>query len=242
MTKPAEFADRVFISRDEDTADFGRRVLEHVDGRKNLRVLDIGCGSGKLLFWLADKIGQGYFTGIDISQPNIDMARRTAENAAGKNRFDFICGDYGRWEPGKYDVIVARSTLQHIEDRPEALFGKIISTLLEGGILVYSMPYECFYNSLCYSFRRILRVFRGPVLDCALLSASKAFHGQDRDEDFLKQRLFYLYTLPRHTDGESLRGHLRRLGLKWIAEYPEAHRSPGQPKHKTAVFRKESAS
>lgn len=106
-------------------------VDNYVHPRPGLRVLDIGCGPGDLINYLP---GVEY-TGLDLSESYIASARK---------RF----GDRGRFyaarvsdldpaELGKFDVVIAKSLLHHIdEDEALHLFESASAVLAEGGELV----------------------------------------------------------------------------------------------------------
>ena len=67
-----------------------------------LRVLDVGCGSGRLTLWLAPRVKHA--TGLDRDSAAIKDARRLATEARLSN-IEFHEGDvereeYERWQPG----------------------------------------------------------------------------------------------------------------------------------------------
>jgi SAM-dependent methyltransferase len=75
----------------------------------DIRVLDVGCGTGSTTLTLARRLGaRGMCIGVDISQPMIALARERA--AQGSVRAEFIdasAQDYA-FEPSAFDVIVSR--------------------------------------------------------------------------------------------------------------------------------------
>ena len=74
-----------------------------------LSVLDIGCGTGRILRGLRkDKDCRVY--GIDISQVSIDMLKRQGINGEVANAEDL---DFFR---GKFDVVIISHTLEHIDN------------------------------------------------------------------------------------------------------------------------------
>lgn len=99
-------------------------------------VLDIGCGIGALA---SDIVKTGAIvTGIDLSKPNIDIAksRYTASN------LKFICGDALSDLPdARFDTIVLSNVLEHIEYRAPFL-KNIISSIRPGRFLIRVPMYE----------------------------------------------------------------------------------------------------
>ena len=52
-------------------------VLEHAPRDKAVAVLDLGCGTGSLIFLLADALPEARVIGIDVSAANIAEAERS---------------------------------------------------------------------------------------------------------------------------------------------------------------------
>ncbi|HEX8457323.1 MAG TPA: methyltransferase domain-containing protein [Pyrinomonadaceae bacterium] len=85
------------------------------------RVLDAGCGNGRITEYLHEQTG-AHFTGIDLSAEAIAQARaRTA--ATGSERLAFKVGNLNRlgFEPGAFDAIVSVDTLYYVDDLEETL-------------------------------------------------------------------------------------------------------------------------
>lgn len=79
-------------------------------------VLDAGCGEGVLSVLLAKKGCR--VTGIDISEPNVDAAKRYAEEQGVSDRATFLCGDSEHLPvPDKsFDYVVSSHVLEHLPD------------------------------------------------------------------------------------------------------------------------------
>ncbi len=83
----------------------------------NVKILDIGCGSGTLGVSLAHQFGKSSVTAIDISEEALTVAKKNAESNNVANRMKFLLGDM--FEPliptglskigrgPKFDVIVS---------------------------------------------------------------------------------------------------------------------------------------
>lgn len=93
------------------------RILGDVAGAK---ILDVGCGSGIYAVYFAKRGAE--VTGIDFSDPMLDLARRNAEEEGCRIRF--IRGDFLRQalEPG-YDHVLMIGIFDYVEakDRPTYL-------------------------------------------------------------------------------------------------------------------------
>lgn len=87
------------------------------------RVLDIGCGDGKVTALIASKLTQGSVLGIDISQTMIDFARSTYPQTHYPN-LDFQRYDGAEISfESQFDYVISFSTLHWILDQEKALKG-----------------------------------------------------------------------------------------------------------------------
>src|SRR3546814_1563712 len=77
---------------DDLFAPFAERLADPIGPAGASRILDIGCGTGATTLAAARRLGEaGRATGVDISQPMIDLARARA--AAEGLPAEFHCGD-----------------------------------------------------------------------------------------------------------------------------------------------------
>lgn len=88
------------IMESKPLLEHGKRTVENIvnylesKGIKEGKILEVGCGTGRILIPLA---GRGFFTvGIDISPLYIEKAKAKAEESDVKNRTIFIVGDARR--------------------------------------------------------------------------------------------------------------------------------------------------
>ncbi|WP_319022020.1 class I SAM-dependent methyltransferase [Brevibacterium sp. FME17] len=108
------------------------------------RVLDVGCGEGADVIWLAEHGWEA--TGIDLSQTAVD---RAAEAAAAKGvTASFEVGDVSTWDPsgsqaeaehprrGGYDLVVGCFLHTRLPDTREELVGKVAEHVAPDGRLL----------------------------------------------------------------------------------------------------------
>jgi release factor glutamine methyltransferase len=72
-----------------------------------LRILDIGTGSGALLLALLSELPNAVGTATDISAAALDVARANAERVGVAGRCTFIACDIAAGVPGPFDLIVS---------------------------------------------------------------------------------------------------------------------------------------
>jgi len=70
-------------------------ALEIVKGVKPARVLELGCGSGRLAFNLVKEAGVGHVTGVDISAPAIKFANERAKSLGMTDKLTFLASSVG---------------------------------------------------------------------------------------------------------------------------------------------------
>ena len=203
-----------------------------------LRILDLGCGTGRELIDIAAAFPHARCVGIDLSAQSVSEARRASANLAAESRLSFQEYDYLSFATEPFDVIVADSVLHTIQAPTHTLAGKLGRDLNPDGLLVASMPYDCFYNRLLWSGRRVLRAARGARLERAAVTIGRLIH-PSWSAQLIRERIPYLFMKPARCDNASLRGAFRTAGRLVVQQWYELpHASPAQPKHRLLVFRR----
>jgi len=103
---------------------------------KKTSFLDIGCGAGHFLYYLAKK-GYGDFLGIDVSAQQIDYCKKNISgNVQCADAFKFL-----NEKVDSYDVITAHDVLEHIPKHKSVQFVQLIySALKSKGTSIMRMP------------------------------------------------------------------------------------------------------
>jgi ubiquinone/menaquinone biosynthesis C-methylase UbiE len=124
----AETYDRVSDSQFEG----GRRLAERLGLADGTRVLDVGCGTGRLARWLAERVGpRGHVTAIDPLEKRIAIAR----SHGGTVRFEVgQAEDLGVFEDASFDAVCMSSVLHWVSDKAKAL-AEVRRVLRPGGRL-----------------------------------------------------------------------------------------------------------
>ncbi len=95
-------------------------------------VADIGCGKGHALIRLAQAFPALTAVGYDLSETNLEGARRLAEEAGVDDRVDFRKRDVHTGLPKVYDVILTCDAAHDLQD-PQRAFEVIHDALRDGG-------------------------------------------------------------------------------------------------------------
>jgi 2-polyprenyl-3-methyl-5-hydroxy-6-metoxy-1,4-benzoquinol methylase len=106
-------------------------ILEgYLVGRKGLRILNAGCGSGELSFRLGT-LGHTVL-GIDPEPSHIGLALANATLASHPNCSFEVSSIEAYAGPGDFDCVIATDVLEHIKDDHTA-FVKLVSLARPGG-------------------------------------------------------------------------------------------------------------
>lgn len=130
-------------------------VFSMLESWRGLRVLEIGCGEGRLAA-LIGMAGADRIEAIDYSQSAIDVARSrfNLENV------NFSCKDYHD-HSGRYDVVVLQGVLEHLDTPFEDLQELMENNVNHGGYLITSSP--SFLNPRGYIWMTLQLLFNVPM-------------------------------------------------------------------------------
>ena len=108
------------------------------------RVLDYGCAHGHYTVNLAKRFPQLQFTGVDLAQSNIDIARKWAADDQVENVI-FWQGDYTNCEQplngiAGFHAIIAAEVLEHVA-QPWALIDSVAAMLQPDGKMIITTPF-----------------------------------------------------------------------------------------------------
>jgi len=110
-------------------------LLALVKRSENMRVIDLGCGSGELTRHLHEHLGASGTLGIDRSQRMLDGA---APHGDGRLRFQHA--DIATYEPKeKFDLVFSNAALQWVPN-PREILARLASWLTDTGQLAIQVP------------------------------------------------------------------------------------------------------
>jgi trans-aconitate 2-methyltransferase len=108
-------------------------LLKLVRVRPNLKVVDLGCGTGELTRRLADALPDSDVTGVDTSAEMLAAAQARARRGL---RFEL--GDQAELG-GDYDLVFSNAALHWTEDHPRLIAG-LFDRLKPGGQIAVQVP------------------------------------------------------------------------------------------------------
>jgi trans-aconitate 2-methyltransferase len=113
---------------------WGAIVLERLPLQGDERVLDAGCGSGRVTALILDRLPRGSVVALDVSEQMIEQARR---NLGRDGRVEFVRADLAvRPLPiaGMVDAVFSNATFHWITDH-DALFANLAAVMRPGARL-----------------------------------------------------------------------------------------------------------
>jgi trans-aconitate 2-methyltransferase len=116
-------------------ARWGMAILDRLELRGDERVLDAGCGTGRVTEQLAERLPNGYVIALDASPAMIAEARRRLARFG--DRVGYLVADLGRPIPleAPIDAVLSTATFHWVPDH-DALFRNLAAVLRPGGRLV----------------------------------------------------------------------------------------------------------
>jgi SAM-dependent methyltransferase len=140
-TTPEAYFDRIVTLPMADSENFQKALwlketltrFWPVRDLSSLRILDVGCGGGTLLYTLREVLSGGALHGIELNSAYADLARRRL-NADIRN------------EPGRpglfdcqFDLVVSAKVLEHVDD-PEGMIRSMAEDLAPDGLMFLEVP------------------------------------------------------------------------------------------------------
>lgn len=193
---------RIYVHKHFSKSDFDAWVLQNLQLKEGLRVFDVGCGSGKHLLDIAERVGRsGEVLGMDISDSSLEKCQETIKMSDIKNisllRADFT--DIAeKVERRGFDRILSSFAIYYTKN-PQKTFKDLHSLLNPGGTLFICGP--------------------TPKNNSEFLSLVKTAGGSF-SEDFLRWSNFL-----EHDASDILRGLFRDVKIEYFSnpvEFPDA--------------------
>jgi 2-polyprenyl-3-methyl-5-hydroxy-6-metoxy-1,4-benzoquinol methylase len=104
---------------------------------KSIRILDIGCGQGSLVFNLY-RLGYINISGIDIMVDLIKKGKDTYSEIA--NRLDYYSGERLPFPEETFDVVLAFDVIEHIPSLQGYLKEQVYRVLKKDAVFIFQTP------------------------------------------------------------------------------------------------------
>ncbi len=130
---PRDWDARSYDRVSDPMTGFGRAVLDRLLLRGDERVLDAGCGTGRVTELLRDRLPAGRVVALDASPSMLEQAR----DRLGDDRVEYVLADLGRPLPldTMVDAVFSNATFHWVVDH-DALFANLAAVLRPGAPLV----------------------------------------------------------------------------------------------------------
>lgn len=133
MGKKIYTADRSWIFLRQEIRNYFNYAKAQLKGE--LKVLEVGCGSGLLINSLASENPSISFKGLDMNRDQIKIAEENKTENVG-----FVCLDFFKFNSNeKFDIVFTSEVLEHIE-KPQKFIKKLAEITQKNGFLIISTP------------------------------------------------------------------------------------------------------
>ena len=116
---------------------WARELIAKLKLRGDERILDVGCGDGKITAEIARAVPRGFVAGIDASAEMVGFARKTFPPSQISNLKFQICDARRIKFDRRFGLIFSNAALHWVDDHPAILRG-MASVLKPGGRLIVS--------------------------------------------------------------------------------------------------------
>ncbi|SES42949.1 Methyltransferase domain-containing protein [Butyrivibrio fibrisolvens] len=138
------FAAGDFYNKQTQDSEHLERILNFIDVKKGMRILDLGTGSGYLAFPIAKNNPCCDVIGLDIVNSALETNRVRAAEGIKNLSFVSYDGIDFPFDANTFDLVLTRYALHHFPDIEHSI-GEVSRVLKSGGMLFVSdpCPNEC---------------------------------------------------------------------------------------------------
>lgn len=139
---------------------------------KKVQVLEIGCGTGEIAYWIAEKKAFVNILGTDICEPFIQYAKQQYQLS--NLEYDILDFNHPEKLNGKqFDYIIGNGILHHLYYGLDEALLQFKKLLLPGGKIVFMEPN--IYNPYCAAIFKIGFLRKKAKLEPDEMAFSKSF-------------------------------------------------------------------
>lgn len=118
------------IKRYQETVSF---LEEHAIDLSGKSIIDVGCGNGMLLKFIADNYNISSQTGMEYARAATEVAAKLNPAA------EYIVHDINHPFPKRYDAVICTEVLEHIL-HPAKAFRNMLALVRKGGVMLITVP------------------------------------------------------------------------------------------------------
>ena len=138
-TTPDEYFDKIIslpigTSENREKATWLRDLLDKNGLNDNLKILDIGCGGGTLLYILNEELSVAGMYGVELNIVYADLAARRVD--ADIRNENYVSGIFGK----NFNLLINTKVLEHIPD-PLPFLKEMYQDLSDEGLLFIEVPH-----------------------------------------------------------------------------------------------------
>jgi len=204
---------------------WARELIAQLKLHGNERILDVGCGDGKITAEIARTIPQGLAVGVDASPQMIEFANKTFPPSKFPN-LEFHAMDARKIQfVRKFDLVFSNAALHWVDDHQAFLRGAA-SVLREGGRLVVSCGGKGNAHDVFLALRPEIRLKRWREF-FRKIETPYFFHSPEEYEKWLPRFGFKVRSVklaPKDATHEGREGFAGWLRTTWL---PYTQRVPG---------------
>ena len=126
-------------------------ISEFVDHEDELSMLDVGCATGELVYYLEKQFPNVSYYGIDVSDDMLNLAKRKIGFAKLNNQSIL---ELPLWVDMQFDVVLCLGVIG-IFDEIEITLSNLISSLKDGGRLLLSEQFNDDSVDVIMRYRRV---------------------------------------------------------------------------------------
>lgn len=128
-----EFDGRKYEESSAHQKEWGERLIAELSLRGDERILDLGCGDGRLTAQLAELVPEGSVLGIDASCGMIEVAQKHH-----KGNLSFLLVDINSLDfKDEFDLVFSNATVHWVKDH-NALLRKVRRSLRNDGVIRFN--------------------------------------------------------------------------------------------------------
>ncbi len=208
---------------------WGKELIEKLSLQGTERILDIGCGDGKLTAELAKRVKYGQVVGIDNSREMIELAREKYPPSQFPNLRFMVMDARELSFSNEFDVAFSNAALHWIKDHRPVLNG-VYRSLKSGGVFLFQMGGKGNAQLIVETFEKVISSVKwsGYFKD---FKFPYGFYGIEEYKRLMKDigfevvRIELIEKIMEFNDIDGLKGWLRTTWLPYTQRVPGELRS-----------------